>query len=53
MAKDMVPPKPPSKNSGFTDAMKSHGVAKGPNKRHPSTGHLSMGPQGNRFGRKP
>jgi len=36
-------------HKGFTDAMKSHGVAKGANRRHPSTGHYNMGPQGNKF----
>ncbi|HTS55219.1 MAG TPA: hypothetical protein VMH26_18270 [Burkholderiales bacterium] len=38
-----------SKHKGFTDSMKSHGVAAGPNKRHPSTQHYGMGPDGNKF----
>jgi len=38
-----------SGHKGFTDAMKAHGVAKGANKRHPSTGHFNMGPEGNKF----
>ena len=41
-----------SKHKSFTDAMKSHGVAKGGAKRHPSTAHYNMGPQGNRFGKR-
>lgn len=36
-------------HKSFTDAMKGHGVAGGGKKRHPSTGHYNMGPQGNRF----
>lgn len=42
-----------SKHSGFTNAMKGHGAAKGPNKRHPATGHLSaFGKEGNRYGKR-
>jgi hypothetical protein len=40
-----------SAHKGFTDAMKGHGVAKG-GKRHPSTSHYNMGPQGNKFGKR-
>jgi hypothetical protein len=39
-------------HKGFTDAMKSHGMAKGSNKRHPSTSHYNMGPTGNRYGKR-
>jgi hypothetical protein len=39
------------KQSSFSRAMQSHGMAKGDgsHKRHPSTGHYGMGPEGNKF----
>jgi hypothetical protein len=42
-----------TKHKDFTDAMKSHGVAKGngEHKRHPATGHYGMGSRGNRYGK--
>lgn len=40
------------KHSGFTGAMKGHGVASGANKRHPSTGHYNMGRDGNKYGKR-
>jgi hypothetical protein len=42
-----------TKHKDFTDAMKSHGVAKGDgkHKRHPSTSHYGMGSRGNRYGK--
>lgn len=46
-------PEKVSKHKDFTDAMKSHGVAKGDgeHKRHPSTSHYGMGSRGNRYGK--
>jgi hypothetical protein len=43
-----------TKHKDFTTAMKSHGVAKGDgkHKRHPTTSHYGMGPQGNKFGKR-
>jgi hypothetical protein len=41
------------KRSDFSQAMKSHGFARGESKRHPATSHTSaFGSEGNKFGKR-
>lgn len=51
-AADAGNPAAKGKHHKFTDAMKSHGVAKGANRRHPSTAGYNMGRDGNKFGKR-